>query len=45
MKDLFYPLSRLEEVGVEGKRMEKYSADEKLFLPFFLPAASIYRFN
>lgn len=44
-KHLFQPLSELREVGVGGGRMEKYSADEKLFTQFFLPAASIYRFN
>lgn len=32
------------QVG-RGKGMEKYSADEKLFAQFFLPAVSIYRFN
>lgn len=31
--------------GGRGEMMEKYSADEKLFTQFFLPAASIYRFN
>lgn len=31
--------------GDRGERMEKYSADEKLLMQFFLSAASIYRFN